>query len=180
MNIKQGKLTLPIFAIGVLLITTFYPAAMASPGGHCDSKHMSREQMSPDKMHEHMKGRLGKLAERLEIKASQQAAWEEFARSVGMLAERTVKKPNDDADAATIARYHAEKAAEFARKLARIADATAKLQKALTEDQQKIFNQASHRFLHKDQGMDREGHEHESDQRGSPDGESHHDDHNSW
>jgi hypothetical protein len=146
---------------------------------------MSHEQMSPEKMHEHMKARLDKLAERLEIKSSQQAAWGEFAKSVGMLAERSMKKPNDDADAATILRYRAEKATEFAKKLTRIADATAKLQTALTEDQRKILNQTSRRFLHKHHGwnhkhhgLDREGHEHEWDQRGNSDGEHHHDDHN--
>jgi len=194
MNIKLSILTLPTIAIGALLMTTFNSVAMASPGGHCDQKQMSHEQMSheqmsheqmsPEKMHEHMKDRLDKLAERLEIKASQQAAWEEFTKSVGMMAERSVKKPNDDADAATISRYRAEKATELAKKLTMIADATAKLQKALTEDQRKILNQASHRFLHedhgwnhKDHGMDREGHEHEWDQRGSSEGENHHDDH---
>lgn len=185
MNIKPSKLILPTIAIGALLMTTFHSIAMASPGGHCDSKQMSHEQMSPEKMHEHMKDRLDNLAERLEIKASQQAAWEEFAKSIGILTERSVKKPNDDADAASIARYRAEKATEFAKKLTRIADATAKLQKVLTEDQRKILNQASHRFLHKDHGwshkdhgMGREDLGHEWDQRGSSDGESHHDDHN--
>ena len=189
MNIKPSKLILPTIAIGALLMTTFHPVAMASPDGHCDQKHMSHEQTSPEKLHEHMKGRLDNLAERLEIKASQQSAWEGFAKSVGMMAERSVKKPSDDADAATISRYRAEKATEFAKKLTQIADATAKLQKALTEDQRKILNQASRRFLHndhdwshRDQGMNRECHEHEKDQRGSSDGENHHDDHkkDSW
>ena len=180
MNIKQGLLTLPTIAIAALLMATFHQVAMADPGGHCDQKHMSREQMAPEKLQEHMKARLDKLAGRLEIKASQQAAWEEFAKSVGTMAEQNMKKPNDDADAAAISRYRAEKAAEFAKKLTRIADATAKLQKALTEDQRKILNQTARHFLHKDHGwshrnhgMDREGHEHEMDQHGSADGESH-------
>lgn len=180
MNIKSSILTLPSIAIGALLITTFHSVAMASPGGHCDQKQMGHEQMSPEKMHEHMKDRLDKLAERLEIKSSQQAAWGEFAKSVGMLSEQGVKKPNDDADATTISRYRAEKATEFAKKLTRIADATAKLQTALTEDQRKILNQASHRFLHRDHGWahmrhgrNREGHK--WDQRGNSDEESHHD-----
>ena len=178
MNIKPSILILPTIAIAALLMTTFHSVAMASPGGHCDPKQMSRERMSPEKVHEHMKARLGKLAERLEVKASQQAAWEEFAKSVGMMAEQGVKKPNDDADAAAISRYRAEKATEFAKKLTRIADTTAKLQKALTEDQQKILNQAARRFLqgnhewnHKDHGMNREGHEYGLGQRGNSEGE---------
>ena len=180
MNIRQTILTLPAIAIAVLLMATFHPVAMADSGGHCDSKHMSREQMTPEKLHEHMKARLDKLAGRLEIKASQQAAWEEFAKSVGMMAEQNVKKPSDDADAAAISRYRAEKATEFAKKLTGIADATAKLQKVLTGDQRKILNQTARHFLHKDHGwshrshgMDREGHEHEMDQHGGTDGKSH-------
>jgi len=183
MNIKLSILTLPTIAMGALLMTAFHSVAMASPGEHCDQKHMNHEQMSPEKMHEHMKGRLDKLAERLEIKASQQTAWGEFAKSVGMLAERSVKKPGDDADATAVSRFHAERASEFAKKLARIADATAKLQTALTEDQRKTLNQAAHRFLHRDHGWNpmshgrnREGHE--WGQRGNSDGESHQDDHN--
>ena len=176
MNIKPNLLTLPTIVIAAFLMTTFHSVAMARPSEHCDQKQMSHEQMSPEKMHEHMKSRLDKLAERLEIKSSQQAAWGEFAKSVETLAERSVKKPNEDADAATISRYRAEKATEFAKKLTRIADATAKLQTALTEDQRKILNQTSRRFLHrdhgwnhKDHGMNRKGHEHEWDQRRSAD-----------
>lgn len=189
MNIKPSILILPTIAIGALLMISFHSVAIASPGGDCDQKHMSREQMSPEKMHEHMKARLDKLAGRMEIKASQQAVWEEFAKSVETLSERSVKKPGDNADAAAISRYRAEKATEFAKKLTKIADTTAKLQEALTEDQRKIFNQAAHRFLqsnhgwsHKDRGMNREGHEHDMGQRGSSDGEGHSDDHkkNSW
>ena len=87
-----------------------------------------------------------------------------------MLAERHVKEPNDDADAATISRYKAERATEFAKNLSRIADATAKLQSTLNEDKRKTLNQVSHRFLHRDHGrrnmhhgQDHEGHEHDGD-----------------
>ena len=180
MNIKPGILILPTVVIVVLLMIFFHPVAMASPDGQCDQKRMGHEQLGPEKMHEHIKVRLDKLAERLEIKASQQAAWGEFAKSVEMLAERSVKKPNDDADAATISRYRAEMATEFAKKLTKIADATAKLQKALNEDQRKILNQAAHRFLqndhgwsHKDHGMNREGNEYWMDRNGRPDVERH-------
>jgi len=183
MNIKLSTLTVPTVVIAALLMITFHSVAMASPGEHCDKKQMSHEQINPEKMHEQMKDRLDKLAERLEIKSSQQAVWEEFAQSVEMLAEQHVKKPNDEADAATISRYQAERATEFSKKLAKIAGATAKLQTALTEDQRKILNQASHRFLHRDHGWNHKNHErnrecHELDQRGSSDMEGHHDDHN--
>ena len=169
MNIKPSLLILPTIVIAAFLMTTFHSVAMARPGEHCDQERMSHEQMNPEKMHQHMKAILDNLAERLEIKSSQQAAWGEFAKSVETLAERSEKKPNEDADAATISRYRAEKATEFAKKLTRIADATAKLQTVLTEDQRKILDQTSRHFLHKDHGMNRKGHEHERDRRGSAD-----------
>lgn len=143
MTIKQSLLA--IIAIGAILTTTFNSVAMASSGGHGDY-----HQMSQEKMHEHMKARLDKLAERLKIRSSQQAAWEEFYRSVEMLAERSVNKPIKDADAATILRYRAERATEFAKKLTKIADATANLQTALTEEQRKILDRVSRHFLHQD------------------------------
>lgn len=173
MNMKCLKMILASLAIGFAFIGS--SVVMASPGEHCDQK-----QASPEKMHGHMKARLDKLAERLEIKSSQQAAWGEFTKSVEMLAERSVKKPSGDADATTISRYRAEKATEFAKKLTKIADATAKLQKLLTDDQKKTLNQVSRRFLHRDhgwshndQGIDRESHE--LNQRGSAGREDTHD-----
>jgi hypothetical protein len=147
MNIKHGKWVLSVIALGAFLIASFNSVAMASPGEHCDPG-----QMTAESIHGHLKVRLNKLADRLEIKSSQQASWEEFAKSVESLSDRSVKMPGDDADAATISRYRADKAAEFAKKLSVIADATAKLQKVLTEDQRKVLNQVSLHFLHKHHG----------------------------
>lgn len=166
---------------GLILVLSWGVSFSQSQDFRQKSQH-DQQQTSQERMHEHMKARLDKLAERLEIKSSQQAVWEEFAKSVEPLLERSVKKPNDDADAATIARYHAERATEFAKKLTVIADATAKLQKVLTEDQRKILNQASRRFLHKGHGWHGHSNEqgrdgHEWNQRGS-DKECRHAEHN--
>lgn len=173
MTIKPSKLMLPLIA--AFLITALPPAAAANPAEHCDTKHAS-----PEKMHEHMKARLDKLAGRLEIKASQQAAWEEFSKSVEAMAERQANKPSDDADAAAIARYRADRAAGFAKKMAAIADATAKLQAVLTDSQRKILNQESRRFLHHGHKWGHMDHEHEGkgmDHRWKSDKEGHHDAH---
>jgi hypothetical protein len=148
MNIKLSKLMLPFIALGALLIPVFQSMALASDGSG------EQKQISTEKMHEHFKARLDKLANRLEIKSSQQAAWEEYAKSVESLAEHGAKRPAHDADAATISRIRADRATESAKKLTVIADATAKLQKALTEDQQKILNQvlrqhSQHRMSHR-------------------------------
>jgi Skp family chaperone for outer membrane proteins len=143
MNPKLSKLMLPTIAIGALMTSTFHSIAMANPGGCYESMQTSSEDM-----HKRMQAKLDKLAARLEITSSQQPVWEEFAKSVESRAGLDIKKPGEDADAATISRFRAERANEFSKKLARIADATAKLQTALDENQRKILNQVSHRFLH--------------------------------
>ena len=167
-NPKLGLLATVV--TGSILMTAFYSIAMANPAEHCDHRQMNQEQMQQYRQ-EHMKIGLDRLAHRLEIKASQQAVWEDFAKSVETLADQNEKKPGDDADAATIAHYRADRAAEFAGKLNKIADATSKLQAVLSEDQRKVFNQTAHRFLRHGQdggrfhhGMDRDGKGHRWDQ----------------
>lgn len=87
--------------------------------------------------------RLDAAAARLEIKASQQSAWQGYAAAVKDLAETEgmPPRPDTDADAATIARQRAERATTFARKLGAIADATAKLQGALTAEQKSVLTE---------------------------------------
>jgi hypothetical protein len=160
-NMKQ----LLLLAGGLILALSSGVSFSESQDSRQKSQH-DQQQTSPERTHEFMRARLDKLAERLEIKSSQQAAWEEFTKSIEPLLEQHVKNPDDDADAAAIARFRAERATEFARKLAGIADATAKLQKVLTADQQKILNQASRRFLHKQHGWRGNGHEQGNDGNG--------------
>ena len=87
------------------------------------------------------KEKLDQTAERLEIKSSQQSAWQAYAKTVETLGAGSVKEPGETADAATIARFHADKAGAFAGKLKQIADATAKLQSIMTPEQRKTFDQ---------------------------------------
>lgn len=98
-------------------------------------------------MHDRIKARLDKLADRLEIKSSQQAAWEAFENSVEKLPEKRIGRPGEGADAAAIARFRADRAEAFAEKLSGIADATAKLESVLSPDQRKIFDEASRKSL---------------------------------
>ena len=96
--------------------------------------------------------RLAKMAERLEIKASQQAAWQAYASAYETTMPRPAAKPDANADAASITRMRADRAADHARKLAQIADATARLQQVLTPEQRKTLDQmaqhAGHRRHH--------------------------------
>ncbi len=150
MNIRDVNLNLGMLAtvaIGVVLLVSFHSVAMANPEGHCDAMQMSTEEK-----HEYMKTGLDKLAARLEIKSSQQAAWDDFSRSVETLAERHAKEPKDDADAAAILHYHAERATEFAKKLTVVADASTQLETVLTDNQKRVFSEASRIFLHEHHG----------------------------
>jgi protein CpxP len=120
-------------------------------------------------MQEAMQKHLDRLAARLEIRASQQEAWTVFATAVRGLAPDTLPQPPAaDLDAAARARRAADRAAERARKLASLADATAKLQQVLDAPQKQVLNEVArnlghhwhgHHGMHGD--MDSE-HDHES------------------
>jgi len=98
---------------------------------------------------EWVRAKLDRDANRLEIKASQQAAWQDYAGARKALAEMTFHRPAPDADAATIAKARADRAADAARKLAVLADATTKLQGVLSPDQRKTLDQIVHKGHHR-------------------------------
>jgi hypothetical protein len=104
----------------------------------------------------HVQGHLDALAERLEIKASQQEPWQGFAtafRDVMTAHATDMGAPvAADSDAASMIRAHATRAAEHAQKLARLADATAKLQQALNPDQRQVFNEVARHFAQEHHG----------------------------
>lgn len=96
-------------------------------------------QHMQEHMRAHLQDRLQRLGDRLEIKASQQPAWQGFVKARLAMADNLPKLPAPDADAATLARHRADAAAQMAKKLAEVADATAKLQQALSPDQSKLL-----------------------------------------
>jgi hypothetical protein len=127
---------IPTLLIGALLMSMVNSVALANPEGQGDEW-----RPNPEKMHEHIKARLDKLANRLEIKASQQPAWDTFAKAVEALADVPANRPGENADAAAVAHFRADMAADMAKKLSVIADATDKLEAALTENQRKVLNE---------------------------------------
>lgn len=133
---------LPVLLIGALL-NGMVSATLAE-----SATHRGEGRAQPERMRELIKARLDKLADRLEIKASQQPAWEAFAKAVAALADRPLKRPDEDADAAAIAHFRAEMVADMAKKLSVIADATDKLAAALNADQRKVLNEEFRRFQH--------------------------------
>jgi hypothetical protein len=86
--------------------------------------------------------RLDHLAQRLQIRTDQQDAWTAYERAVRGSFALSARRPDVGADAATWARYRADRAAERARQLAQQADAIAALQKSLSPAQVQTLGQA--------------------------------------
>lgn len=136
MNFRKLSVTL---VIGAVVLVSISSVAMANPELQGDSSQLVNAAV----MNARILHRLEKLSDRLEIKASQQNEWEEYARSVSMLEDRNWKWPDSDADAAAIAHYRADRVTVLATELTAIAETTDRLQKVLTPDQRKILNQVS-------------------------------------
>lgn len=157
---------LGLLSISGLLLVVPLGSAWAADA----SNDMAKERLQHRQ--EWVRAKLERDANRLEIKASQQAAWQEYASARKAFAERTLHRPPQDADAAMIAKNHAERAAEVARKLATLADATAKLQVVLSPEQRMTLDQMARHGHHKHghhgwrddrDGLRGEGHRHASD-----------------
>ncbi len=88
-----------------------------------------------------VQARLQRMAERLQIDASQQAAWAAYAQTVESLFAAARPKPPADADAAALLRFRAERASAHAQKLSQLAEATATLQQVLTPEQRQTLDQ---------------------------------------
>lgn len=134
----RSKLTTALVAAGLALSATLAAVpASAAPGYGPGMREMTPEMQ--ERMQSRMQARLDKMANRLEIKASQQDAWQAYAKVHKDMFDARPTPPAKDADAATLARHRADMAAKKAQKLTALADATAKLQGALTPEQAKTL-----------------------------------------
>lgn len=147
MKIAPTRIT---HAIGAALITGALSLSLGSaiaqpygeggrgPGPRAPMTEADRAQMH-ERMQARMRQRLDRLAARLEIKASQKGAWDEFRRTVTSMFKERPQRPGSDADAATLMRFRAEMAQRRAQQLGTVAEATAKLQSALEPKQRKVL-----------------------------------------
>lgn len=138
-SITRSKLTTALVAAGLALSATLAAVpASAAPGYGPGMREMTPEMQ--ERMQSRLQARLDRMAQRLEIKASQQDAWQAYAKvHKEQFDPAAMKAPPKDADAAALARHRADRAAQMAQKLAVLADATAKLQSALTPEQAKTL-----------------------------------------
>ena len=127
-------------ATGMLLLVLAAPSASFAHGEVCHpGEHQS---IAAEDRGQWVKNQMAKEAAWLEIKASQEGAWEAFAAAnlelSNTFGDRKPLPP--DVDAASAIRQHAQHAAAFAQSLAKLADATEKLQSILNEDQRKVLD----------------------------------------
>ncbi|BAP90072.1 putative uncharacterized protein [Burkholderiales bacterium GJ-E10] len=99
----------------------------------------------------HVQWHLDNLADRLEIQASQEPAWQTFEAALRNVMTFHWKMmaspmPGPDTNAATIARLRADRAAEQARNLDRLAKATAGLRQVLTTNQREVLDEVASRY----------------------------------
>jgi hypothetical protein len=137
----------PLAAIvPALLLATLPLASMAQQADPADPPHAARmHEYTQESMQKH----LDHLASRLEIRASQQEAWKAFASAVrGMVPAAPPEAPAKDLDAAARARLAADRVADRAKRLAQVADATAKLQQVLDPPQREVLNEVARQFGH--------------------------------
>ena len=112
-----------------------------------DAPHAARMH---EYMQQNMQRHLDRLASRLEIRASQQEAWNGFAQAVrGLMPAKPPEAPARDLDAATRARQAADRTADRAKRLGQLADATAKLQQVLDPPQKEVLNEVAREFAHR-------------------------------
>jgi hypothetical protein len=138
-----GALAAAGFALALATGWTNGASAATPAGGEAAAMH---QRHHAEHMQMRLKARLARMASRLEIKASQQGAWAEYTKARESLVANRPARPASDADAATIARTRADFAADMARKLAVISDATAKLQAVLAPEQRKVLDEMARRF----------------------------------
>jgi LTXXQ motif family protein len=106
-----------------------------------------------------VQARLDQAAARLEIRASQEPAWNAFAAAVRTAfaappaaAGRTARAGNPPEDAAALLHRLAAAEAARARNLTQLADATTKLQAALDPNQREVLDQVVRTQLRGDMG----------------------------
>ena len=142
---RASLLSLCLAATGLFALAQ--PASAHEGWSHGESRH--HQAYSPQEREAWAKQHLEKEASMLEIKASQQAAWDEYAAAkldlMNSFGAMRQGKHDEVSDAAAIARKHAERLTQLAQKLTTLAQATEKLQNVLGDDQRKVLNRiASH------------------------------------
>lgn len=176
-NTKSPKMPALVMAAALVVAASIGSALAADPPADPQappSRHAEHAAEHAKMRQEWVRAKLARDANRLEITASQQAAWQGYASARSALADlRFGPPPAPDADAATIAKLRADRVADAARKLGALADATARLQAVLSPAQRTTLDQIvrdGHRHWHGRPGWHREQHDGFDGRHGGYDG----------
>lgn len=145
MTLQKKHIGYSVRSLIAILCVVVLAGAAAVWAAPAETKQSASQDWGKERQ-ERFKQLTDHMANRLEIKASQQAAWQAFTKSLQAAVESAVKKPETKSDAASIARMRADMAMERAQRLAQIADATAGLQEVLTPDQRATLDQMAAKF----------------------------------
>lgn len=136
---KASRSIINAAASGVLLMVLAAPSASFASEEVCH--HPEHRQMAAEDRGEWVKKQMDKEAAWLEIKASQQGAWDKFAAAnIALASTMGERKTSLDADTIPAIRQHAQQAAAISQGLTNLADATEKLQSVLSEDQRRVLD----------------------------------------
>ena len=132
---------------GTALVVSAVPALSQSagegrgPGPRAGQLSEADRAQVRERMQARMNERLERMAKGLDIKPSQEHAWNAYRNARASVFGTLPQRPASNADAATIMRFRAEIAQRRAQHLAVMADATARLQEALDSDQRKVLDE---------------------------------------
>lgn len=88
-----------------------------------------------------MQKNLDKMADRLQITAKEQPAWDQYkAARLGMWSQG-FEQPSANMNAADLAAFHAKRAEQMAKKMSDLSQATSVLRAALTPSQQQVMDE---------------------------------------
>lgn len=161
---------LGLMSVGAILVAVPAAEALAAdpPSDHAQDRAQHRADWAKHRM-EWLRAHLDREANRLEITASQQAAWQNYAQARAALAEHGPLDRPEQGDAATLAQYRARRVQAMAQKLSVLADATAKLQVVLSPAQRTTLDEMArggHRWHgHRGWGRGRDGMQRDGMQR---------------
>jgi len=125
-------------------------AAQALPAGAADAAPAHHHKDLSEGIARHVQMHLDHLGERLEIKASQEPAWQAFASAFRDFHEAPADagaSRDGPVGAAEMTRRMAQHAAQRAQRLARLADATSALEQVLVPDQRQVLDAATRHFV---------------------------------
>lgn len=136
--IERNPNLIRFFLAGALLAAATGVMAQAAAPPAPDAPTQARRQQM-------MQARLDRLGQRLEVRASQEDAWQKYTQAVRGLAAPPARIPGPDADAASLMRFRADRATARAQHLTQLADATAKLEQALDPNQRLVLDEVTRR-----------------------------------